>query len=251
MLKVRRKRHFQRSIKRNLHILKIIGAVFTGLVIIGAAAFALFKTDIFKVKTVNVVGTGSFVSAVDMQSLVEGSVVGRNIFFIDKEEVRANLLRNFRGAKSISVKIRLPDKLILEVTERDPLALIFNDQSKDYFIVDSEGFVLGVVDASKTNLPEIRYEGDIRVGDIISEDLVPVYLDLMRSLDENEVQATSVSFYPRYVRLFIQDGVEVLIGNDKNKLEALKIVKNLVRQERLEEKSLNKIDLRYDKVSVQ
>jgi cell division septal protein FtsQ len=149
------------------------------------------------------------------------------------------------------VRTKLPDKLVLEVTERDPLALIFNGQTKDYFIIDSEGFVLGVVDQSKTNLPEIRYEGDIRVGEFISSDLVPVYLDLMRSLDENEVQATSVSFYPRYVRLFLQSGVEVLIGNDKNKLEALKVVKNLVRQEGLEEKSLNKIDLRYDKVSVQ
>jgi cell division septal protein FtsQ len=251
MPKIRRKRYFQRSLKRNLPVLRTAGYVLIVVVLLGTPLFAIFKTDLFKISKVNVVGAGSFVSAVDVQSLVESSALGKNIFFLDRKDMHETLLKNFRGAREIIVKVKLPNKLVLEVSERDPLALITNDQVEDHFVIDSEGLVLGVVDETKTNLPKIKYEGEINVGEFISSSLVPVYLDLMRGLDENEVQASSVSFYPRYVRLYIQDGIEVLIGNDKDKVETLRIVKELVRQERMEKKSLSKIDMRYDKVSVQ
>ena len=48
----------------------------------------------------------------------------------------------------------------MTVEERIPLAIAYNDDNEGFYI-DSEGFVLGVVDSNVFDLPKIKYEGPI------------------------------------------------------------------------------------------
>ena len=59
-----------------------------------------------------------------------------------------------------------------------------------------------------------------------------------------------MSFYPKHISFSLSKGESVLIGVDKNMLEAVKALGALLRQASIENKEIKRIDLRYDKVIV-
>jgi hypothetical protein len=52
------------------------------------------------------------------------------------------------------------------------------------------------------------------------------------------------------VELYVDKGPVVLVGNDKNRAEAIKVLVSLLKQAELEDKELERVDIRYDKVIV-
>jgi len=216
--------------------------------------YLLFLSGLFRVTQIKVVGVKSFVNGTDLTEVVRGNVYGQSIFSINTAELENNLLQNFQGAKYINVYKTFPAGINVEVKERVPLALVYNDNLESYFMVDEDGYVLGVVDDSTTNLPKIKYEGEIRIGLFINKDMIPIYLDLVNAISENNIKVSSMSFYPSYALLYVNDGIEVFIDNAKNKNGSVIVLKDLLNQLELESQKdmqkIKKIDLRYDKVIV-
>ena len=210
----------------------------------------IFRSDYFKIDSVEISGTQSFVSQTDLQEVVRNKVEGEAIFKINNRDLKRTLKDIFQGAKNIKVKKKYPSTISIEVFERVPLALVYNDPSGDLYMVDDEGYVLGIVEEGKTNLSRIRYEGDIGVGLFVDKQMVPVYLELIGALNEEKVYASSMSFSQNYVIIYLPEGVELLIGNEKDKLTSVKTATTLLKQLQLEGKKVKKIDLRYDKVIV-
>jgi cell division septal protein FtsQ len=161
------------------------------------------------------------------------------------------LRKNFQGAKSITVVKRLPNKLVITVVERTPLAIIYKTDSTGDFLIDGDGYVLGPVDSDSLALPRIKYnQGDIVVGSFVNKNIIPVSKQIIDDADAASLKISSISFSPAYTQLYVNDSVEVLIGNDKDKKQAIEVITALVKKLGLEGKKLKKIDLRYDKVIV-
>lgn len=120
----------------------------------------------------------------------------------------------------------------------------------DLYMIDDEGYVLGGIDQQIVGLPTLYYNGDIKTGTYINRDLVPSYLELIKYLDESNLKISSLSFYPKYSEFYLNNHVQVLVGNDKNKNEAVKLIKNLLEQTAEEKQNITKVDLRYEKVIV-
>jgi cell division septal protein FtsQ len=236
--------------RRSGHILKPVLAILALFLCVYSLYYLLQRSQFFVVSHVRVFGAGAFVNGDDLVEIVKGQVKDKSIFKVDTKTISENLSQNFQGAKSIKVYKVFPKTVNIEVSERVPLALIYNDVSTDYYLIDEEGYILGIVDPTKTNLPKIYYEGDIYVGLFISKELVPVYLDLTAALSESRIKVSSLSFYPRHAVLFLEEGPEVLISNEKDKKSMTDILFDLLNQFKEKDKKVKKIDLRYDKVIV-
>jgi cell division septal protein FtsQ len=212
--------------------------------------YLLFRSRYFSINEVRVEGAVQFVSSTDLVEVVKGKTFGKSIFSFDTKELSDGIEETFLGAKEIVVYKVYPTTIGVRVREREPLALIYNDSSPDFFMVDEDGYVLGMVDAEKSSLPKIRYDPEIRVGYFVDRTMVPVYMELVEALNGESVKATSISFYPKYALVYIKDGPEVYFKNDRNKKESVKILNMLLKQLAVQGEKVKKVDLRYDKISV-
>jgi len=218
----------------------------------GLCIFLLLKFNIpdhFKISTITVTGSQGFVNADDVKNLVEKNSIGKYIFFVKEDEISNILLRNFLGAKKIYVKKDYPNSLNVFIEERIPTAVIYDNEG-NYFLIDSEGYVLGLIEEGFSNLPEIRYEGPVVVGSFLEKDIVPISLDIIKFADRENLKIYDMRFYSDYVRLYISGDIEVYMGYGKDHDISFRTIKSLLRKSADEGRTIEKIDLRYDKVIV-
>ena len=228
--------------------LLIFIAITLGLM--GGLYYIFGISDFFKISNIEIIGAKSFVNHRDIKEVLQTKLYGKNILTIDVNASEKALSNTFLGAKNITLERKFPNRIDIIVNERVPLALIYNSNSPNVFMIDEDGYALGIVDENTTNLAKIRYEGDIKVGMFINKTLIPVYLELTKVLSKEEIKATSMSFYPRHVELFLNTGVKALLSSEKSITNSIGVLVSMLRQISLEGRQPRNIDLRYDKVIV-
>lgn len=229
-----------------LFVIKIIAicAFICGLV------YVFFKLDYFDISDVEIKGVKNFVSSTDLNELAESRSLGKNIFLFKKRKLEESLKKDFQGAKTILIRRKLPSTLVVNVEERVALAVV-KDLQDDYFLVDNEGYVLGKIDPSKTNLPKVNYGADISVGFILEPGLVLRFLSLLKVLDENKILVSDLTITSEHISFYIDSNdVQVLISNKKSEKESVEVLGSLLEKLSTEGKDPSLIDLRYDKVVV-
>ncbi len=222
------------------------------ILFIGVLSYLVYRfniLDYFKVSLVQVEGATDFVNAEDVKTLVERNSVGQSIFLLKTENVAEILRKSFLGAKKVEVEKDYPNKILITIEERIPLAVVYNNEG-EYFLIDSEGYVLGVIDESFSDLPKIKYEGYILVGTFLKKEMIPVSIEILQFAEKEELKISSMSFYPNHAKIFIGGNTEIFIGYDKDREKDLKTVNALIKKSAVEGKEIKKIDLRYDKVIV-
>lgn len=209
--------------------------------------YVLLVSDYFLIKNVDVVGAVKYVNSSDLTTLTQSNLKDTRIFLLDENKLEKTLLNNFKGAKSINIKKDLPDKILLEVHERQPLAVLSN---KEAYLIDDSGYVLGLVDIDAANLPVIKYEDDLIIGEFINAKMIPLYLELVNSLDSKEVSVSSISLNDQNAKIFLGGSGEAYIDLNKNIATSVALLDDLLTQVGIEGKRVKKVDLRYDKVVV-
>lgn len=235
---------FFRKIKTPILILLLLTSLSYGLY------YAVYKWDYFLVDNIEITGTSKFVNTIDLQNFVQANQIHKNILLLNTMELSKEIKNRFLGASSVEIGKKYPNTLIVKITERKPLALLKNDISTEYYLIDQEGYLLGTVEDDPDNLPKINFVGDLRVGEFVSKDLVPIYYDIIEALDESKVKVSSMSFYEKHIVFYTNEGVRVLVGNEKEKSTVLSALTKLLKALQIENKKPNSIDLRYDKVVV-
>jgi cell division septal protein FtsQ len=211
---------------------------------VGTGLASYYK--VFVVKAVEVKGTKSYVNSTDVTTLISASVLAKNMFLLDTGELESDIKNNFQGVKTVNVQRTLSGKLKVHITEREPVALVTT--KRDTFGVDDDGYVLGILDPKTTNLPSLSYDGDVKVGLFIDKLIVPTYMDVLKSLDEEKIKVSSISVSDYDVRIFVDKGIEVLIARDSYSGKFAKQLKEVLNYMKTSGKSARRIDLRYDKV---
>lgn len=230
---------------------KIGAVIFFISVLAGFFGYFVFFSDYFKIKNIEVRGAQKFVNSKDLTEIAGQNLVGKNILFADYSNLHKNVLSIFHGAKNIEFAKRFPDTVEVTVTERQPIALVHNSNSDEFFLIDTDGYILGQVADTNTSLPKVVYEGMLKIGLAINKQMIPEYLEIFDALNAKNLKSSSMSFYPRYVQIYLDDGLQIFIGEDKKKRESVEVISDLIKQLRLEGRNVAKIDLRYDKVIVE
>lgn len=220
---------------------------------VSIASFLIHRFDLVKhlrISGVDVLGAGEFVNESDIKVMAESYSSEKIIVGFNCKELESLLKENFLGAKNIAIEKIYPNIIKVLIEERKPLAILHNDKEGRRYLIDSEGYVLGEVVDRFSYLPRILYEGKVEVGDFLEENVVPVSVEILRFAEGEEVRVSSMSFYPKYIRIYVNGFIDAYIGNEKDKEESLKTIGALVKKSALEGQKITKIDLRYDKVIV-
>ncbi len=254
-MNIKKRRHTQQAQLKALlhknfsHYIKVFFLVFILGLGLWFVYFLIVESDIFKISKVEIVGAEKYVNEIDILTMASSAAKKTNILFFKESMLQQNLRKNFEGAKEIEVIKELPSKLTIIVHERKPVAVIRKPDSTDNYIIDSDGYVLGSV-IDSVGLPVISYSGDIKTGTYIDKNLIPSYLELIDYLSQSNLKVSSLSFYPKYSEFYLNNAIQVLIGNDKNKQAAVALLKNLLNQSEDDKQKVKKVDLRYEKVIV-
>jgi len=234
-------------------IFKLVKWLFP-IILIFAAVYSLYffayKSGFFSIKEVSVQGAYAYVNHGDVLNIASNKLLGQNMLAQEVDGIENLLKKNFLGIKSLEVEKNYPNKVIINLVERVPIAQIQKDTGGERFLIDEDGYVLGVVDSTASSLPLIIYEGDVLVGNFIDFNIVPLALDVINYSKSEQLELSSMSFSGRDTTFYTNGSIETLLNYDMNIKVSMNIVSELVKKSRVEGKSIKKIDLRYDKVIV-
>lgn len=127
--------------------LKKIKLIFATLILLLAIFFILVtQTSIFNVKKILVNGNNEVSN--DKISLASGIIMGENIFKADTKNAKENLLLH-PYIKDVNIKRKIPDKIIININEREELACI--KYMNSYVYVGLDGLILDILKEKKGN----------------------------------------------------------------------------------------------------
>lgn len=221
--------------------------------VVGVVAYGIYILDIrgfFSISEIEIIGADEFVNKDDLRKLAETNGLGNFIFTFNTSDLEGKLRGNFLGAYDIDIEKKYPRSIKVIVEERVPLAIVKSSKDDQRYLVDKSGYVLSVISSRFSSFPIIHYDGEVSVGIFLTEKIFPVSAEILRFADSEGVRISTMSFYPKYVRLYTNTGVDVYIGAQKDIEESMKAIGALLRKLSLEGKKVTKVDLRYDKVIV-
>ena len=133
------------------------------------------------------IGTTEQVSTADVAEAL-GHLRGRHLLGLSLADVEGKLVAN-PWIKSATIRKELPNRLVVQIQERQPAALL--RQGSELLYVDSEGFVIGVYDpAGEVDLLLLSEAGgaQLNVAEAltVAADLVRLAPALSRGLSEIE-----------------------------------------------------------------
>ncbi|MDC0449126.1 FtsQ-type POTRA domain-containing protein [bacterium] len=210
----------------------------------------LFVSHLFEIKNIQISGVSTYVNRPDIESVAAGIARSKNIFLLKKSDLRDQLHKSFLAAQDISCQKKLPDTLIVTVTERRPVARVKGANSEDYFLMDGEGYVLGIADETFIEFPVVHYGEDVMAGTFLNAEIIPLSHQIINGAIEHELQISSMSFTLREVQVHLEGGTTVFINTQKEVHDCMDAISSLLKNADLEGKAISKIDLRYDKVVV-
>ena len=165
------------------------------------------------------------------------------ILTFDLNQMQENLSK-LPWVKYVSVTRQLPDILFIQLIERQPIALW--QDGNDYFPLDEDGNIINTTCEECFDLPII-------VGEKAPK-ATPAFIDTLKGFESIEKRLVSAAFInERRWNLYIDDiqnGIIVLLPESDLKA-SLKRLEDLQNKEKVFEKDIEKIDLRFaDKIII-
>ncbi|MBC5995954.1 FtsQ-type POTRA domain-containing protein [Romboutsia ilealis] len=229
----------------------IIALVFVFMLSLGTIAF--LKSNIFNLSKVEIIGNKNLKEneVVDLESLM----TNKNIFTYNLKKIKTKIVEN-PYVEDAQVKIKLPNKIIIDVDEVDVVALLSN--GKDYCYIDNEGNLIKKIDNIEENSDKIIFstEYSIENGQVInfkSEKDKKAILNLISTLRKEHLEKEIVRVeYTNDSKFNIESkiGAKFLLINDDdlnyNIARASKILLDL------QNKNINSgvVDLTYNNYAV-
>lgn len=110
------------------------------LIIISGIIYLLFFSKFFKIKEIKVSGNRE-VSTNDISNIAKNILFygSDNFLLIDREKIKKEISNSLPKIAKVDLKSDFPDKLIIEVKEREPIAVL--NYTDKYFLIDKLGVI--------------------------------------------------------------------------------------------------------------
>lgn len=160
---VRRKRDWLKSLRQVERALISVSIVLAGLACLYGLYLMVFFGPTFSIHKIVIDGKWHYLTPKGL-ALQSGVNEGDNLFWINVEKVH-ELLREDPWVLATAVRRKLPDTLWIYVEEREPTAILSNNE--DLYFVDNEGAVFKKVEVGdEKNFPVLT--GAVLKGDEIT-----------------------------------------------------------------------------------
>jgi len=245
---------FKEAIARKALTIGIV-IIFLAVALVLAKAF-IYRSDYFRLKQVEIKDT--FLDQRGMQTIynyVSNSYKGKNVFSVNLKAIDRYLQASFPDAKSIIVRLALPDKIVVKMKFRKPVALV---RSGRLYAVDEDGFVLPTANSDMTReltvIEGVGIRHDEKRGKQSSSANLKLALELLkemraaRFLADYGVESINAK-EPQDLSFLLKNGIEVRIGGD-NFRERLAMLGQTIRDPRLVVDKVKYIDVRFKDVVI-
>ena len=209
MRRRRRKKHTPDQMeqqRRGRKIFRVLGRVLLTGIVLAAAMVAM--TVFFKVKTISVEGAEQYGS----EELIAGMDVqkGDNLYLWNKNRVLSDLMHSFPYLESAQLRRKLPDGLVLTVTECTAAAAVRNEDNTFTYI--SAGGTVLENNAADGGLPIVLgVTLNAQIGDFLATG-TDAHVDAMLNVLEN---MDAAGLLEKMSFLNLNDLTDVRIGYDK------------------------------------
>lgn len=234
------------KLNQNIKRKRIIFIFLIMLLVCIIAFIIIFKTDIFTVKYVEFLGNENI--SEEEIFMDSGIVLGNHIFKEKTNNIQSNLYRN-PYIKTAIIKRKLPNKLIIQITERvDKAAIPFMNE---FLIIDEDGMVLR---SSSSNERLKIIDGlefsNFMEGTILKardNDQLNKALEITKEIDLDEMIIKELDITNKEnIIIKLNDDLICKIGEGKNMRYRLQLLKKIL--EDLKDKDINRgvIDISHE-----
>lgn len=184
----------------------------------------LLTSPLLEIEHVDVLGVNR-ISKEDVISL-SGITAGDNLFSVDKRLLTRRLKKE-PWIDTVAIKRRLPDKLVIEIEERQPIAIINMD---DLYLVDIKGVVFkGLSKGEAVDLPIITGFSMDELDKVEASGLLFMAFDLLEILSKervlgiNDISEINIDKNYGLAIYTLKEGIKIDMGNSdfEEKLERL------------------------------
>ncbi|MEW6724837.1 MAG: FtsQ-type POTRA domain-containing protein [Bacillota bacterium] len=194
--------------RRARRTIKLLGLILGGLFV----AFGILRSPVFSIAELEV--SGCRILSPELVRAASQVQKGSNIWSINLAEVGERLKRDPRIA-AVRVSRRLPDRLSIEVAEREPLAVL--SYFTAYIEVSEDAVPIGVVQAATNrHLPLVSgiSVGNLVIGQPIDDQRLSGALRVVRALDKPTREEISeiVIGGEGSITLYLRNGLRVIVG---------------------------------------
>ncbi|MEQ8221195.1 MAG: FtsQ-type POTRA domain-containing protein [Candidatus Eremiobacterota bacterium] len=225
--------------------------IFLIIIILCINQFIFCSSDFFLIREIAVTGS----KYIPVEKIVENSqVVKQNIWYIifDRGSAGssqvARRLKDIPWISNISLQFELPDRIIINIKERQPIAILKTADSS--FYIDEEGIIVSTVDTlNNWNFPVIRgLDKDIFLGKkLIVNNLDTLILclkscdpDIIENFPEVEVDEKGD------IILYSRNNIKFNLGGDKKEIpEKLSLLPSISQSISDKGLAIESVDMRY------
>ncbi|MGI6631945.1 MAG: cell division protein FtsQ/DivIB [Bacillota bacterium] len=212
-----------------------------------AGAFFFLRSPYFHIKQFYVEG----LERVSRDEILSRCGQDALSIFAFKTDKAKDLIEASPWIETASVRRKLPDTIVITVTERLPVA--FTPAGDELWLVDIDGRVLGRDDGTWRGLAAITGpEGTLAPGQFLDPETYGWGLRVLAALGPAaRERLTEISVHGGEVSLILDDGCRVLVGKEAGDI----YVKSVTLDSVLDDLAANgqiaeRIDLRFDKVAI-
>lgn len=224
---------------------KVIARV-GGLLAVALAAFLFLQSGFFRVE--RIVVTGNHRVSQDEVAVLTGVLPGDRLYGLRVKDVARRVKQN-PWVADVVVTRRWPATLAVQVTEREPAALVPYYQY--YLAVDREGTALGLVqDLSTVDVPVINGvpSAHVILGRPYPVDKLKTGLQCLTALGKPWVdQVSDLELQgDDGLTMFLEGPVEVRVGQGGNLPDKMRTLATILIDARSKGLDLARVDLRWD-----
>lgn len=221
-----------------------------GLFTAALVLLVFLQSAVFSLQIVELKGQVLLTEADVME--IAGISYGESIFNIDVRQVRERLAHHAQIAAA-TVRRRLPATLVIEIAEREPVALA--PHAEGFAALDAEGRILFVTPELRLPLPLLtglagRSALQAAPGETVNAAYAPALAVAAALPPDLVARVSEVRWAEAGIDLLMRDGVTVLLGDTTQldlKLQTLRaVLSSLVREPR----TVTQIDLRVPRTPV-
>ncbi|MFH2137009.1 MAG: FtsQ-type POTRA domain-containing protein [Candidatus Omnitrophota bacterium] len=241
--------------KNGFHLLfGVLGVAFAVFIIINMRSF-IFASEHFKVYEIEIIDKYP-----EKVSYPLSKVNGQNIFEVDLNKVAQDIERRYPYIQKVIVQRILPNKLLIEVLRRSPIAQIAINQGQNknggycFFSVNDDAYILADLGAQpKQRLPIIYGTGlnlnDVEIGKSYKKSNLECAVSFLDALGENGflkrylVTKIDVTEMPN-LSFYIDNRLEVRIGN-RNWKRRIETLCGVLEDEEIDSSQDYYIDVRF------
>jgi cell division protein FtsQ len=191
----------------------LIIAIIILTISVSSLIFVIFKPYYFIVENINITGN----SYLTESEVVNSSTIrhGESIILLSIKDIEERL-NNLSWVYNSDVKKVWPNNISIMIEERKPLLALSYHGS--FVIIDTKGVCLDIrANFAEVNLPIISgyIPDDVTAGDrIMSEESWTRVTKVTNNLPQSIfLQLSEISFYGNEVRIFLNNGLEIYLGD--------------------------------------